>query len=174
MGHLLLFLVVHNLLSPVRSIHDVMWNKETEEFELIASRPNFAFLYNYDNDSRETYNLQGKNVRLAYYNIPNIITGRGNESVKGYIGDIWTILAEYLNFTLNPILTNDKSVGWEMENDTMFSPGLLRMLQLNQTDVAARMEAAFNRHLVAQYSLPLRKTRRVILLQLCLNTKIIL
>ncbi|XP_076382067.1 uncharacterized protein LOC143260473 [Megalopta genalis] len=162
MRQLLLLVVIHNLVSPVRSIHDLIWNKQMEKFESIASRPNFAVLYENDSRAKHTYNFQGKAIRLAYYDMPNIITGEENgTSVTGYIGEIWKTLAEYLNFTLKPILTNDKSVGWQMDNETLFSPGLLRMLQLNQTDVVARIEGGFNRRSIAQFSHPLRRTRRV-------------
>ncbi|XP_078036648.1 putative glutamate receptor isoform X2 [Augochlora pura] len=151
---LLLLAVVCDLLTPVQSLRDVVWSKETQKFEFVANIPNFALLYN-NRPNLSTANFHGRVFRFAYYDVPRVITVDETGTLSGYIGDIWTTLAEYLNFTLKPIVSKDKYVGGLTDNGEF--TGLLRMLQLNQTDIVGRIESSYNRSLIAYNTFPLKK-----------------
>lgn len=72
MKQLLLLVVIHELLAPVRSINGVIWDKTMEDFVPIVSIPTFAAL-NQEvlNRSRaeEVHDFQGKTVRITYYEV---------------------------------------------------------------------------------------------------------
>ncbi|CAK9811404.1 hypothetical protein ANTPLA_LOCUS7015 [Anthophora plagiata] len=91
----------------------------------------------------------------------NLINSKANGTrISGVIGEIWNILSELLNFTLEPIRSNEKTLGYANANGT-YTRGLLKLIQRNETDVVPRVEAHIKRYEVTQFSLPLWKTRRV-------------
>ncbi|XP_076645044.1 uncharacterized protein LOC143354670 [Halictus rubicundus] len=170
MRRLLLLIVVHGLLTPVQSVNGVIWDKEMADFVPIFSKPIFAAM-NQERLSRsraeETHNFQGRTFRFSYYEIENVISSDKNgTSITGYIGDTWNVLAEYLNLTLKLDRVSVGTLGFE-RNGT-FSPGLLKMIKLNQTDIIARLEALSLRLPAAQFTFPFMYSRRVARTMLCL------
>nr|XP_034188037.1 uncharacterized protein LOC117607904 isoform X1 [Osmia lignaria] len=158
MKELLLLLMIYECFKPVHSVNGVMWNKKTGNFVPIFSDPYFAaFNQEIINRSREreTHNFQGKIVRFTYFEQKNIVNTEANGTkVSGAIGEMWQILAHYLNFTLKPILSKHPSLGARLP-DGSYEDGLLKIIQANETDVIPRVEAFSIRSGAAQFSMPL-------------------
>ncbi|XP_076293986.1 uncharacterized protein LOC143215600 [Lasioglossum baleicum] len=160
---LVLVVVVNCLLTPVQSVNGVIWDKQRNDFVPIVSKPIFAAM-NQEFLSRsreeETHNFQGRAFKFSYYEIDDVIFAVENGTrVSGYIGETWNILAEYLNLTLKPDRSSLNTLGFKI-NGT-FTPGLLKTIQLNQTDIVARVELVSIRMGAAQFTLPLKCSRRV-------------
>ncbi|XP_054011845.1 uncharacterized protein LOC128894238 [Hylaeus anthracinus] len=168
MKRLLLFVVIHAILRPVRSANGVIWNKRIQNFVPIFSVPVFASINREKFDrsrAEETHNFQGQIVTFTYYKLSNVVFPEANGTqVDGRIGKIWNILAEYLNFTLKPIITNYHTMGHLNPNGTL-TPGLLAILNNNETDVIARMGIHAERFRIGQFSFPLWKTSHYLYIQ---------
>ncbi|XP_050490921.1 uncharacterized protein LOC126873757 [Bombus huntii] len=160
MRKILLLVMIHELLRPVRSVNGVIWDKKLQDFVPIFSIPAFAAVNNEllsQSRGEEIYDFQGRIVRFSYYEEKNLINSIGNGTrITGIIGEIWNILSEYLNFTIKPILTNEKSTG-ASDPDGIFRTGLLKYIADNETDVISRMEAHSKRLTITQMTMPLWK-----------------
>ncbi|XP_031834155.1 putative glutamate receptor [Nomia melanderi] len=161
MRQFLLLVVVHELLTPVRSINGVIWDKNTENFVPIVSIPTFAALnQEFLNRSRaeETHNFQERIVKLSYYEIKNIVHKKNNgTAITGVIGELWNTLADLLNFTLKPEIVEEKTIGFAVNHTFKF--GLLHLAFKNKTDVIPRVEAATEKLRAVQFTQPLIKAK---------------
>ncbi|XP_076544515.1 uncharacterized protein LOC117607830 [Osmia lignaria lignaria] len=136
-----------------------MWNKKTGNFVPIFSDPYFA-AFNQEiikrSRERETHNFQEKIVRFTYFEQKNLVNTEANGSkVSGVTGEMWHILAHYLNFTLKPILSEYPTLGGILPNGS-YEDGLLKIIQANETDVIPRVQASTSRLKAAQFSMPIR------------------
>ncbi|XP_029045090.2 uncharacterized protein LOC114877103 [Osmia bicornis bicornis] len=160
---LLLLLVICEFFKPAHSVNGVIWNKKSGNFVPIFSDPYFAaFNQEIINRSREreTHNFQGKVVRFTYFEQKNLVDTEANGTkVSGAIGEMWHILAQYLNFTLKPILSKYPTLGGRFPNGS-YEDGLLKIIQGNETDVIPRVEAFTTRSGATQFSMPLWITRQ--------------
>ena len=158
MKELLLLLVICEFFKPAHSVNGVIWNKKSGNFVPIFSDPYFAAL-NQEiinrSRERETHNFQGKVVRFTYFEQKNLVETEANGTkVSGAIGEMWHILAQYLNFTLKPILNTNPTLGRRLPNGS-YEDGLLKIIQENETDVIPRVEAFNTRSGATQFSMPL-------------------
>ncbi|XP_012145391.1 uncharacterized protein LOC105663067 [Megachile rotundata] len=163
MRQLLLVFVIYEVLKPVECVNGVIWNKQSGNFVPIFSIPSFAAMRDEifkKSLEKETHNFQGEIVRFSYYEIINMVKSEANGTkVTGVIGEVWNTLSDYLNFTLKPILSEYQTLGAPLPNGS-YDNGLLKTIQLNKTDVIARVEARHSSRLKAtQFSLPLWKTQ---------------
>ncbi|KAK1130766.1 hypothetical protein K0M31_018875 [Melipona bicolor] len=153
--------MIHQLLRPVQSANGVIWDKKLEDFVPIFTIPAFAAVNDEllsQSRGEELYNFKGKIVTFTYSEESNLIFGRSNGTeITGVIGEIWTILSEYLNFTLKPILTEEHGAG-SSESNGIYKSGLLKYIQDNKTDVISRMSANTRRLRIVQMLMPLWKT----------------
>ncbi|XP_031368089.1 glutamate receptor U1-like [Apis dorsata] len=159
---MLLFVTIHVFIKPVHSVNGVIWNKKFENFVPIFSVPTFAKIdYEIKNQSRkeEITTFQGRRFRFACYEELNmVITEANGTRITGIIGEIWNILSEYLNFTLIPVVIDDRSVGITNSRGK-YERGLLKIMQENKTDVISKMGAYNVRRKISQFTIPLWKTR---------------
>ncbi|XP_076163548.1 putative glutamate receptor isoform X2 [Ptiloglossa arizonensis] len=161
MRELLLLVVLQVLLRPVQSVNGVIWDKKCKDFVPIFNISAFAAknqeLLN-QSRKKEIHNFQKKVVTLSYYEITNLINNDANGlKVTGVIGEVWNTLAEFLNFTLKPILIEEPVLGFSNATGN-YTFGLLKSLQNNETDVVPRVEAYNIRRSATQFSMPLWKT----------------
>ncbi|CAL7938732.1 unnamed protein product [Xylocopa violacea] len=157
MRELLLVVFIHEFLGPVQSLNGVIWDKKTEDFVPIFSVPEFADVkQKVHNQTRrkETYNFQGRTITMVYFEIMNLIHTKPNGTgITGAIGEIWTILSEHLNFTLEAIEKEEHSLGLA-DADGKIQTGLLKYIQNNETDVIPRMQAHIKRLNICQFTYP--------------------
>ncbi|XP_076761411.1 putative glutamate receptor [Xylocopa sonorina] len=161
MRELLLIVVIHEFLGTVQSLNGVIWDKKVEDFVPIFSVPEFAAANQEVLDQsreKETYNFQGRTITLVYYEIMNLINTNANGTgITGAIGEIWGILAEQLNFTLETIKKDEYSLGFP-NSDGKIHSGLLKYIQNNETDVIPRLQAHVKRLDLCQFTFPFWKT----------------
>ena len=72
MRKILLLVMIHQLLRPVRSVNGVIWDKKLQDFVPIFSIPAFAAVNNEvlsQSRGEEIYDFQGRIVRFSYYEV---------------------------------------------------------------------------------------------------------
>lgn len=72
MRKILLLVMIHELLRPVRSVNGVIWDKKLQDFVPIFSIPAFAAVNNEllsQSRGEEIYDFQGRIVRFSYYEV---------------------------------------------------------------------------------------------------------
>ncbi|XP_039314706.1 uncharacterized protein LOC120359773 [Solenopsis invicta] len=75
--------------------------------------------------------------------------------IDGFYGEMWSLLADYLNFTLVPIKKNFRNFGERLENGTQ--TGLLGVLGRDEAHVIIRSGYTVNLMDLLQYTVPLWK-----------------
>ncbi|XP_071557009.1 glutamate receptor ionotropic, kainate glr-3-like [Temnothorax nylanderi] len=77
--------------------------------------------------------------------------------VNGVCGDLWHVLAEYLNFTFIPIRVTDRNFGERLENGSQ--NGLVGMLARDEAQVIMRSGFYPSRFDIVDFTTPLWKSR---------------
>ncbi|RLZ02201.1 Ionotropic receptor 107 [Cephus cinctus] len=96
-------------------ISGLIWNSTAEEFILISSIDIFSQIHNMNGNTchseyydLEQYDINGTNIRVSGYEQKGVVMFYNNNTkISGTIGDIWTLLSEYLHFEM--ILTKLES-----------------------------------------------------------------
>ncbi|XP_053985408.1 probable glutamate receptor [Hylaeus volcanicus] len=158
MRNVLLLLVIYTIPKSVRSVNGVIWEKTSQNFVPIFSVPAFAAInQELVNQSRaeEIHNFQGQVVRFTYYEMQRLITSEANGTkVAGIFGEVWNTLSNLLNFRLKPILAKERTMG-TMDENGIYTFGLMRIIQRNETDVVPRIVSDLNPFKVSQFTFPL-------------------
>lgn len=85
MKTILLLVMIHQLLRPVRSVNGVIWDKKLEDFVPIFSIPAFAAVNDEllsQSRKEEIYNFKEKIVTFTYFEVkPNVFFLNSKEVV---------------------------------------------------------------------------------------------
>ncbi|EZA52818.1 hypothetical protein X777_08129 [Ooceraea biroi] len=147
-------------------MNGVIWNKMQETFVPISSVPVYAMLQQErlkQSRELETHNFQLQNLTLTAFEEKHYLQFYDNNTkVTGICGDVWTLLAQVLNFTLQPVKSNFNSLGltkttqeFLRKYNMSYQVGLLDTISNNETDAIPKLEA-FSNHLTdLQFTMPL-------------------
>ncbi|XP_058805859.1 glutamate receptor ionotropic, kainate glr-3-like [Phymastichus coffea] len=151
-----------NAIDICRAISGIVWNASNQTFVPLFSIGSFSRAKDrFSNRFRsiEYHNFRKEVLVVSYYQEgrskeSNIVNFVDNDTrITGVCGDIWTTLADYLNFTLVPIKLENKNFGNELENGTF--DGLLGLIQQNQSQIIPRAGAFASRLNLVEYTVPL-------------------
>ncbi|KAG7200755.1 hypothetical protein KM043_001301 [Ampulex compressa] len=142
-------------------LNDLIWDKCQRKFVNLYSIPAYAVLrkkVQEEVDSAEIYDFMGKQIKIGYYEEKNLMVYYDNDrKVTGILGDVWTLLSDYLNFTLVPVKYNKRSFGSRLANGSF--TGLLGLLTRNEIHVIVRSGLFLFRANTLKYTIPLWRTR---------------
>ncbi|XP_039315003.1 uncharacterized protein LOC120359819 [Solenopsis invicta] len=146
-------------ISSCYAVTGVIWHKQQQKFVQLFSIPQFA-AFRKENlatkYSLEKRNLTGEVVKVVYYEEANMVMYTDNDTkINGFYGELWSLLADYLNFTLVPIKKNFRIFGQRLENGTQ--TGLLGVLGRNEAHVLLRSGYTVSLMDILQYTTPLWK-----------------
>ncbi|EFN71204.1 hypothetical protein EAG_13507 [Camponotus floridanus] len=144
-------------------VNGIIWNKMKNIFVPISSIPAYAMVQQErfkQNRALENHNFQLQNLTLTSFQEPSFFEFYDNDKkVKGLCGELWTLLSESLNFTLQPVRTNVHNMGILEKNNT-YAQGLLGILFRNETIAIPKIEAYTTRLLAADFTMPLWMNRQ--------------
>ncbi|XP_070155501.1 glutamate receptor 2-like [Polyergus mexicanus] len=139
-------------------MNGVIWNKMKKIFVPISSIPAYAKMQQErfkQNRALENHNFQLQNLTLTSFQEPNFFEFYDNNTkVTGLCGELWILLSESLNFTLQPIRSNINSLGALEENNT-YQHGLLGILFHNETIAIPKVETYSKRLVATDFTIPL-------------------
>ncbi|KAL6262694.1 hypothetical protein P5V15_005487 [Pogonomyrmex californicus] len=139
-------------------MNGVIWNKIKKTFVPISSVPIYAMMQQERlRQSRilETHNFQLENLTLTSFQESQFFEFYNNDTkVTGLYGELWNLLSEKLNFTLQPIRSNETSLGKPDKNNN-YPHGLLNLMFRNGTMAIPKIETYTNRLKVVDFTIPL-------------------
>ncbi|XP_011705679.1 PREDICTED: uncharacterized protein LOC105460889 [Wasmannia auropunctata] len=139
-------------------MNGVIWSKTQKTFVPISSVPAFAEMQQErlrQSRALETHNFQLQNLTLTSFQEPRFFEFYDNDTkVTGLCGELWNLLSENLNFTLQPIRSNESSLG-ASQNKTIFVRGLLGVITRNETFAIPKVETYSLRLLATDFTMPL-------------------
>ncbi|XP_077273113.1 uncharacterized protein LOC143903421 [Temnothorax americanus] len=140
-------------------MNGVIWSKTQKTFVPISSVPIFAMLQQErlkQSRALEIHNFQLRNLTLTSFQDPHFLEFYDNDTkVTGLCGELWTLLSEKLNFTLQPIRSNETGLGASSKNQTIFEQGLLGIISRNETIAIPKVETYSVRSIAADFTMPL-------------------
>ncbi|XP_070516674.1 glutamate receptor 1-like isoform X2 [Cardiocondyla obscurior] len=140
-------------------MNGVIWNKLQKAFVPISSVPEFAMVQKErlkQSRALEIHNFQLWNLTLTSFEEPGFLEFYDNDrKVTGLCGDLWNLLSEKLNFTLQPVRSNVSSLGASEKNQTVFIQGLLGIISRNETVAIPKVETYNARRIAADFTTPL-------------------
>ncbi|EZA52819.1 hypothetical protein DMN91_002220 [Ooceraea biroi] len=148
------------------AVSGLIWCKEKQEFVEIFSIPQFAALQkeNVIKSDIEIHDMKNEVIRAVYYEEKNLVMFTDNDTkITGIYGDLWYLLADYLNFTFIPVKTISRSFGERLKNGSF--TGLLDILENNEIQVILRSEFFSSRMNDVDYTTPLWKSKFYIYVQ---------
>ncbi|XP_071625819.1 uncharacterized protein [Temnothorax longispinosus] len=139
-------------------MNGVIWSKTQKTFVPISSVPIFAMLQQErlkQSRALETHNFQLRNLTITSFQEPRFFEFYDNDmKVTALCGELWTLLSKKLNFTLQPVRSNETSLG-ASKNRTIFEQGLLGIITRNETIAIPKVEIFNLRRLAADFTMPL-------------------
>ncbi|XP_012535461.2 uncharacterized protein LOC105836163 [Monomorium pharaonis] len=143
-------------------MNSVIWNKMKKAFVPISSVPMFAMMQQENlRQSRalETHNFQLQNLTLTSFEEPYFLEFYDNDTkVTGLCGELWILLSEKLNFTLQPVRSNE--IGLGVRNETIYPNGLLGLISRNETIAIPKVEMFNTRRTATEFTVPLWLTKQ--------------
>ncbi|XP_071625817.1 uncharacterized protein [Temnothorax longispinosus] len=141
-------------------MNGVIWSKTQKTFVPISSVPIFAMLQQErlkQSRALETHNFQLRNLTLTSFQERRFFEFYDNDmKVTGFCGELWTLLSEKLNFTLQPVRSNETSLmGVSSKNEPILERGLLGVIMRNETIAIPKIEINNFRHQAADFTMPL-------------------
>ncbi|XP_018399298.1 PREDICTED: uncharacterized protein LOC108777015 [Cyphomyrmex costatus] len=133
-------------------MNGVIWSKTQKTFVPISSVPVFAMMQQErlrQSRALEIHNFQLQNLTVTSFQYDN------DTKVRGLCGQLWNLLSEKLNFTLQAIRSNEISVGVSEKNRTVFNTGLLGILFRNETIAIPKVEMHDVRLAATDFTMPL-------------------
>ncbi|GAB1860040.1 Glutamate receptor 1-like [Camponotus japonicus] len=122
------------------AVSGIIWLKQRQEFVQLSSIPQFAALQKENLAKRRAIKIRDmKNeiVRAVYYEEKNMIMFYDNDTkVNGICGDLWYLLADYLNFTFIPMKTTNRDFGEKLKNGSY--TGVIGMVARNEAQAIMR------------------------------------
>ncbi|XP_029174511.1 uncharacterized protein LOC114943097 [Nylanderia fulva] len=139
-------------------MNGVIWDKMQKIFVPISNVPAYAMMQQErfkQNRALENHNFQLQNLTLTSFQEPNFFEFYDNDTkVTGLCGDLWTLLSESLNFTLQPIRSNVNSAGVVEKNQTYINK-LLDILFRNETIAIPKIETYSSLLTATDFTMPL-------------------
>ncbi|XP_071625820.1 uncharacterized protein [Temnothorax longispinosus] len=139
-------------------MNGVIWSKTQKTFVPISSVPIYARMQQErlrQNRALEIHNFQLQNLTLTSFQEPHFLQFYDNNTkVTGLCGEIWNLLSESLNFTLQPVKVNIDGMGMP-EEDLTYKHGLLGIIFRNETVAIPKIETFRPRLAAVDFSIPL-------------------
>ncbi|EGI69073.1 hypothetical protein G5I_02245 [Acromyrmex echinatior] len=140
-------------------MNGVIWSKTQKTFVPISSVPMFAMIQQErlrQSRELEIHNFQLQNLTVTSFQESHFFEFYDNDTkVTGLCGDLWTLLSENLNFTLQAVRSNEISAGALRKNQTVYTTGLLGILTRNETIAIPKTEMHDNRLVATDFTIPL-------------------
>ncbi|KAG5307519.1 GRIA1 protein, partial [Acromyrmex insinuator] len=138
-------------------MNGVIWSKTQKTFVPISSVPTYAMMQQErfrQSRALEIHNFQLQNFTLTSFQEPHFLHFYNNNTkVTGLCGEIWNLLSESLNFTLQPVKANVNGLGMS-EKDRSFKNGLLGIIFRNETMAIPKLETFISRLVATEFSVP--------------------
>ncbi|KAI4492291.1 hypothetical protein M0802_009872 [Mischocyttarus mexicanus] len=156
-----IFTIIQYLLNNCFAASGLIWDKREQNFVQLYSIPKYAALHAEklakNRLTTELYRFDRKPIRVTYYEAYHIaMFYENNTRITGILGDLWTTLSDYLNFTLIPVKCSTVSFGKLLPNGSY--DGIMGMFQRNETDVILRTgQFKFHKNDLA-YTMPIYRT----------------
>ncbi|KAK2577946.1 hypothetical protein KPH14_012255 [Odynerus spinipes] len=139
----------------------LIWSKYQQNFVQLYTIPRFAALMSEAQAryrSFEFYNMHKESVRASYNEVSHVASFYDNDTkATGVSGELWILLADYLNFTLIPMKSKEGMFGKRLENGSY--SGLIGTMKRNESEVILRTGLYRFRMRDLDYSTPIYKTR---------------
>ncbi|KAG5342851.1 GLRK protein, partial [Acromyrmex charruanus] len=140
-------------------MNGVIWSKTQKTFVPISNVPMFATIQQErlrQSRELEIHNFQLQNLTVTSFQESHFFEFYDNDTkVTGLCGDLWTLLSENLNFTLQVVRSNEISAGALKKNQTVYTTGLLGILTRNETIAIPKTEMHDNRLVATDFTIPL-------------------
>ncbi|XP_039315002.1 uncharacterized protein LOC120359818 [Solenopsis invicta] len=138
-------------------MNGVIWNKVKKDFVPISSVPVFAIMQQErfrQSRAMETHNFRLQNLTLTSFEQPAFLEFYDNNmKVTGLCGELWNLLSDKLNFTLQPVRSNESGMGIVQNNDV--AKGLLRVILHNETIAIPKIEMYTVLSFISDFTMPL-------------------
>ncbi|XP_023248568.1 uncharacterized protein LOC106638147 [Copidosoma floridanum] len=139
----------------------VIWREGSNDFVSLLSIPTFSLANeNFVKKIQELehHNFHGAVLKAVYYEEPNLVSFVDNDTkMTGVCGELWNILADYLNFTLVPIKMESRNFGGRLANGSY--DGILGLIHRNESQIVPRSGIFSDRLSLLQYTMPLWRVR---------------
>ncbi|XP_039307930.1 uncharacterized protein LOC105199808 [Solenopsis invicta] len=142
-------------------MNGVIWNKMLKTFVPISSVPSYAMMQQErlrQSRAIETHNFQLQNLTLTSIQEPHFFQFYDNNTkVTGLCGEMWNLLSESLNFTLQPVRANVDGLGKSVlteNNEFLTYEGLLGIIFRNETIAIPKLEMYPARLAAADFTIP--------------------
>ncbi|KAL6446371.1 hypothetical protein ACFW04_001153 [Cataglyphis niger] len=143
------------------AVSGIIWLKQKQEFVQLFSIPQFAVLQEENlakHHAVEIRDMKNEVVRAVYYEEKNMVMFYDNDTkVTGICGDLWYLLADYLNFTFIPIKTTNRDFGTRLKNGSW--TGVIGTLMRNEAQILMRSGIFINRMDILDYTMALWKSQ---------------
>ncbi|XP_018351090.1 PREDICTED: glutamate receptor ionotropic, kainate 5-like [Trachymyrmex septentrionalis] len=138
-------------------MNGVIWSKTQKTFVPISSVSTYAIMQQErfkQSRALEIHNFQLQNFTLTSFQEPHFLHFYNNNTkITGLCGEIWNLLSESLNFTLQPMKANVNDLGMP-EKDRSFKNGLLGIIFRNETMAIPKLETFISRLVATEFSVP--------------------
>ncbi|XP_046829237.1 glutamate receptor ionotropic, kainate glr-3-like [Vespa crabro] len=156
----LILALLQYIFDNVLAANGLIWDKYRQNFVQLYSIPRFAALNDEIQAKRrrsELYIFHHEPIRVAYYEDPHVVMFyENNTKIRGISGEVWTLLADYLNFTLIPVKSKSNTFGEPLEDGTY--DGVMGIFKRNETDIILRTGLYKFRKKDMDYTIPIYRT----------------
>ncbi|KYQ48341.1 hypothetical protein ALC60_12669 [Trachymyrmex zeteki] len=140
-------------------MNGVIWSKTQKTFVPISSVPMFAMIQQErlkQSRALEIHNFQLQNLTVTSFQESHFFEFYDNDTkVTGLCGQLWILLSEKLNFTLQAVKSNEISVGVVRNQNDLHIAGLLGTLLRNETIAIPKVEMHDVRLAATDFTIPL-------------------
>ncbi|XP_011871254.1 PREDICTED: uncharacterized protein LOC105563891 isoform X2 [Vollenhovia emeryi] len=144
--------------SSSETMNGVIWSRTQKTFVPISSVPEFAMMQQErlrQSRALETHNFQLQNVTLTYLQEPPFLEFYDEDTkITGLCGELWNLLSEKLNFTLQLVRSNKTLYVFE-KNQSALKHGLLSIIMRNETNVIPKVNFANPLRVAFDFTTPL-------------------
>ncbi|KAG5324290.1 GRIK4 protein, partial [Pseudoatta argentina] len=140
-------------------MNGVIWSKTQKTFVPISSVPMYAMIQKErlrQSRALEGHNFQLQNLTLASFQQEQYLVHfyDNNMMITGFCGEIWNLLSESLNFTLQLVKANLDDQGVPQKDASSFKNGLLPIIFRNETIVIAKLQSFSPELIATEFSIP--------------------
>ncbi|KAM0730571.1 Glutamate receptor ionotropic, kainate 4 [Formica fusca] len=138
-------------------MNGIIWSKIQKTFVPISSVPIFAMIQQErrrQSRALETHNFQLQNLTVTSFKEEYFFDFYDNDTkVTGICGEMWILLSELLNFTLQPVRVNVDGMGVP-EDDGTYKKGLLGIITRNETIAIPKIDTFIERIMALDFTVP--------------------
>ncbi|KAG5307518.1 GLRK protein, partial [Acromyrmex insinuator] len=139
-------------------MNGVIWSKTQKTFVPISSVPMYATIQKErlrQSRALECHNFQLQNLTLASFQEQYLVHFYDNNmKITGFCGEIWNLLSESLNFTLQLVKANLDDQGMPQKDALSFKNGLLPIIFRNETIAIAKLQNFSPELMATEFSIP--------------------